>query len=426
MMESSELQRPGKRIPAAGMIHAAPALERPAAPRRPGQSARGRAMALAAFAVFAPSLCRGVDDAPPRWSAVAGCDGGFRQDARSGGRRHSRGRPDGILHQDATGLADIAAEKPMRPDTIFWIASMTKPITATAILLLVDEGKLSVDDLVEKHIPEFSKLKAAGGSPAAVTIRHLLTHTSGMADITQEEAVKVTDLAGLMPLYAARPTTFKPGEKWAYCQSAINTAGRIVEVVSGMSFVDFLETRLFKPLGMKDTTFYLSTEQAARLAKSYKRAKDGSLEAAENFILLGKSATSRDRFPAANGGLFSTAGDYARFCRMILRRGELDGKRYLRPESVALMTSLQTADLKTGFTEGNGWGLGWCIVRAPQGVSAMLSPGSFGHGGAYGTQAWIDPRRQRAYILLVQRADFPNSDASEVRRVFQTTAAAAP
>ena len=109
---------------------------------------------------------------------------------------------------------------------------------------------------------------------------------------------------------------------------------------------------------------------------------------------------------------------------MILRRGEMSGRRYLKEESVALMTTVQTGDLKTGFTDGNGWGLGWCVVRSPQGVTAMLSPGTHGHGGAYGTQAWIDPEAKRIYLLMIQRANFPNSDASEVRRVFQEKAAA--
>ena len=110
---------------------------------------------------------------------------------------------------------------------------------------------------------------------------------------------------------------------------------------------------------------------------------------------------------------------------MILRGGESAGRRYLKPETVKLMTTIQTGDLKTGFTPGNGWGLGWCVVREPQGITAMLSPGTFGHGGAYGTQAWIDPAAKRIYILMVQRANFPNSDASEVRRGFQESASAA-
>jgi CubicO group peptidase (beta-lactamase class C family) len=330
--------------------------------------------------------------------------------------------PDRIAHLDATGKADVASDKPMRPDSIFWIASMTKPITATAVLMMQDEGKLSVDDPVEKHLPEFKGLKGADGKPVQVTIHHLLTHTSGMGEISPAQARDVKDLAGLVPLYVAKPVQFEPGSKWAYCQSGINTAARIVEVVSGVPFDQFVQQRLFGPLGMKDTTFTLSDEQLPRLATSYRRTDKGELNPTAVGILYGKAPTSRDRFPAANGGLFSTATDYSRFCRMILNGGELDGKRYVKLESVELMTSVQTGNLKTGFTPGNGWGLGWCVTREPQGVTAMLSPGTFGHGGAYGTQAWIDPVKKRAYILMIQRADFPNSDASEVRKAFQETA----
>jgi CubicO group peptidase (beta-lactamase class C family) len=329
----------------------------------------------------------------------------------------------GIIHLDATGFADIADRKPMRTDTIFWIASMTKPTTATAVMMLVDEGKLAVDDLVEKFIPEFAQIKTSKGEPAKLTIRHLLTHTSGMAEATREEALRSKTLSEITPLCASKKLRFDPSSKWEYCQSSINTAGRVVEIVSGLTFDQFLERRLFQPLAMKDTTFYLTEDQLPRLATSYQRTNKGKLEKAENRFLMGKPATSRDRFPAPNGGLFSTALDYARFCRMILNGGELDGKRYLKPESVAYMTSLKTGDLKTGFTDGCGWGLGWCVVREPKGITAMLSPGSFGHGGAYGTQAWIDPGQKRIYLLMVQRSNFPNSDASDVRRGFQEAAA---
>lgn len=333
--------------------------------------------------------------------------------------------PEGIVHQDAVGQADIAADTPMRPETIVWIASMTKPITATAVMMLQDEGKLSVDDPVAKHIPAFANLKTADGQPARVTIRHLLTHTSGLGEAAPRETGRITELAGLMPLYTARPVAFPPGSRWVYCQSGINTAARIVEVVSGMSFVEFLDQRLFGPLGMKDTTFYLTEAQLPRLAASYRRTEAGELTEAPNLILMGKSPTSRDRYPAANGGLFSTAPDYARFARMILRGGELDGRRYLSPEAVRQMTTLQTGELETGFTPGCGWGLGWCVARRPQDVTATLSPGSFGHGGAFGTQVWIDPVKRRVLILMVQRANFPNADASDVRRAFQEAAATA-
>lgn len=324
-----------------------------------------------------------------------------------------------ILHLSAVGFADIAGKQPMRSDTICWIASMTKPVTGTAVMLLQDEGKLSVDDPVSKHLPEFKNLKSRDGNPVEVTIRQLLTHTSGLGEINAAQAKSAKTLADVISLYAKQPVNFEPGSKWQYCQSSINTAARIVEVVSGESFPDFLEKRLFKPLGMKDTTFYLSEAQLPRLAKSYSRTKEGDLEEADNFILLGHSPTSRDRFPAANGGLFSTAPDYLRFCQMVLNGGEFNGKRYLKPESVKYMTSVLTGDLKTGFTDGNGWGLAWGVVRKPQGPTSALSAGTSGHGGAYGTQAWIDPTTRRIFILMVQRANFPNADASEARQALQ-------
>jgi CubicO group peptidase (beta-lactamase class C family) len=328
---------------------------------------------------------------------------------------------DRIVHLQAVGLADIAKNRPMRTDTIFWIASMTKPITATAVMMMQEEGKLSVEDPVGKYLPELANLKTADGKAAKVTLRHLLTHTSGMAEATEEEERAATKLADLIPAYASKPVQFEPGSKWQYCQSGINTLARIVEVVSGKSFSEFLDERIFGPLGMKDTTFYPTAEQMSRIVKAYAKV-DGKLEEAPVFILGGKPITSQDRYPAANGGLFSTATDYARFCQMILNGGTLDGKRYLKAESVKLMTSVQSGDLKTGFTDGNGWGLGWCIVRRPQGVTGMLSAGTHGHGGAFGTQGWIDPVKGTIYILMVQRANFPNSDASEVRRAFQEAA----
>ncbi len=308
--------------------------------------------------------------------------------------------PDRIIHLDATGNASLDPREPMRTDSIFWIASMSKPVLATLLLMLQDEGLLSVDDSVEKYLPEFKGLKTVDGKLAPITIRHLLTHTSGMGEITAAQARECKTLASVIPLYVAKPVGFTPGSKWVYCQSGINTGGRIAEVVTGEPLEKLLKRRLFDPLGMHDTTFYLTEEQMPRLAKSYRRTDKGDLEATAIAFLNGKSPTSTDRFPAPNGGLFSIASDYARFCQMVLRGGELDGKRYLKPETVKLMTTIQTAGLKTGFTEGNGWGLGWCVVREPQGITAMLSPGTFGHGGAYGTQAWFDRRRQARRFLI--------------------------
>jgi CubicO group peptidase (beta-lactamase class C family) len=381
---------------------------------------------LAPFAVGLLVACSAVladSSAPPRLAGVAEAVKAQIEAKEVAGAVTLVASRDDLLHLDADGLADVAAGTPMRADSIFWIASMTKPVTAAAILMLQDEGKLSVDDPVGKYIPELAHLKTADGKEHVVTIRHALTHTSGMAEATGDESAKARTLADLIPAYAAKPLGFAPGTRWSYCQSSINTAGRIVEIVSGKDLEQFFQERLFEPLGMTDTTFYLREAQLPRLAKSYRKEGD-KLEESPNWILQGKAPTSTDRYPAANGGLFSTAPDYARFCQMLVGDGSFDGKRYLKPESVKYMSSVLTDDLQTGFTDGNGWGLGVCVVRKPQGVSAALSPGSFGHGGAFGTQAWMDPVRGRVYILMVQRANFPNADNSDLRRAFQGAALA--
>jgi len=213
---------------------------------------------------------------------------------------------DRVLHLDAVGQADIAKNEPMKSDSIFWIASMTKPITATAVMMLQEEGKLSVDDPVGKYIPELARLKTADGQEHVITLKHLLTHSSGMIDeASAADRRSSTNLAQLITHYASQPLQFAPGTKWKYCQSGINTLGRIVEVVSGKSYPDFLQERLFTPLGMKDTTFYLTKEQLPRLATAYKKTGD-QLEVAEIAMFSGQDLTSRNRYPAPNGGLFST------------------------------------------------------------------------------------------------------------------------
>ena len=337
---------------------------------------------------------------------------------------------DKMLHLETTGFADVAGKRPMTPDTVFWIASMTKPTTATAILMLQDDGKLNVSDPVAKYLPEFNNLKTPSGKPANLTIKQILTHTSGLGEASGPDAQKAKTLADLVPLWLAAPMQYEPGEKWRYTQSGINAAARIVEVVSGMTFDAFLQKRLFDPLGMKHTTFYLTPESRAQLVTAYaKNRETGSLDPVPPRPEFGP----RDRPPQGNGGLYSTAPDYARFCQMLLNGGTLEGHRYLTPAAMKFLTTPQTGDLPTGFFQDNtfgrhgtnyGWGLGTCILRQPhEGVAAMLSPGTFGHGGAWGTQAWIDPVKGVAYILMVQRSNFPNSDASDVRRAFQQEAA---
>lgn len=330
----------------------------------------------------------------------------------------------GILATRAYGMSDIAQTKAMQEDSIFWIASMTKPITGACVMMLQEEGKLSLDDPIAKHLPEMQNLKLDDGKPAAITIRQLLSHTSGMAELSADEAYTSLNLAEAAQRYAKVKILFEPGSQWKYSQTSINTAARIVEVVSGQSFDNFVHRRICVPLGMVDTAFYLSQEQLPRLAKSYARTEAGELEETTIKLLAGRSPADTKRMPAANGGLFSTAGDYAKFCRMLLNEGELEGKRVLSATSVKTMRTIVTGDLTTGFTPGNGWGIACCVVREPQGVSEALSPGSFGHGGAYGTQAWIDPTKGLVYILMTQRSNFGNSDASSMRQEFQRAASA--
>ena len=338
---------------------------------------------------------------------------------------------DRVLHLEGTGLADVASGRAMSAGTMFWIASMTKPITGTAVLMLQDEGKLRVSDPVAKYLPEFAGLKTPSGKAANLTIAQLMTHTSGLGEATKEQTLKARSLADLVPVWLAATMQYEPGTQWKYTQSGINATARIVEVVSGMSYDQFLQQRLFAPLGMKDTTFYPDDAQRARLATGYAKNKEtGALEPAPR---REEYDGSRKRPPQGNGGLYSTGPDYARFCQMLLGGGTYAGHRYLSAEAMGFLSTPQTGNLPTGFFQNDkfgqygknyGWGIGTSILRTPhEGVAAMLSPGTFGHGGAWGTQAWVDPVKGVAYVLMVQRADFPNSDASEVRRVFQEAAA---
>lgn len=333
---------------------------------------------------------------------------------------------DKLLHCESTGYADLTARRAMTPETMFWIASMTKPITASAVLMLQDEGKLNVADPVAKYLPEFAGLKTPSGKPARITIAQILTHTSGLGEPKAEDAKRSRTLAELTPHILAAPMQYEPGARWKYTQSGINLAGRIVEVVSHQTFDAFLEQRLFRPLGMRHTTFYPTTaESQALLVTAYAKSKEGSLEPVPPRADFG----TKDRPPLGNGGLFSTALDYARFCQLLLNDGVFEGKRLLSPAAVRLISTVQTGDIPCGFFQsaafGNrgsnyGWGIGTCVLKTPHdGVAAMLSPGTFGHGGAWGTQAWIDPVKGMAYVLMVQRSNFPNSDASDVREAFQ-------
>lgn len=336
---------------------------------------------------------------------------------------------DKTVHFETHGFADLAAKRPMTGDTMFNIMSMTKPVTATAILMLQDEGKLNVTDPVAKYLPEFAGLKSPSGKPANLTIAQILTHTSGLGEASGPAAQQAKTLADLVPLWLAAPMKYEPGAKWQYTQSGINAAARIVEVVSGQTFPTFLSLRLFGPLGLKHTTHTPTKDEIPLIATPYTKNKTtGQLDA-----VAINPPTPGTRPPTGNAGLYSTARDYARFCQMLLNGGTLDGRRYLSAAAMKFLSTPQTGDLPTGFFQNDtygqygknyGWGIATCILKTPHpGLAAMLSPGTYGHGGAWGTQAWIDPVKGVAYVLMVQRTNFPNSDASEVRKSFQQAAA---
>jgi len=387
------------------------------------------ALAVNALASSLPQRAHGLN--PEKLGEVRKRMQGFVDDKTIAGAVTLVARNGQIAALDTVGQADIANAKPMKPDTMFWIASMTKPITATAIMILRDEGKLAIDDPVEKHLPEFKNQWLVGNKsqdvltlkrPARpVTLKHLLTHSSGVADA--QGAGRDLSLSELVLLYSQQPLKSEPGSKWEYNNPGINTLGRVVEVVSGETFESFLQKRIFKPLGMKDTTFYPSGGQIRRVAKSYEPGTNDLNEIGISFIKGPLDSRTRPAFPS--GGLFSTAQDMFRFYQMVLNRGTWDGKRIVSADSVAMMTRTQTGDLKTGFTEGMSFGLGWAVVREPQGVTAMLSKGTYGHGGAYGTQGWVDPEKNMIFVLMIQRAKLQNADASPIRQALQQAAVAA-
>ena len=337
----------------------------------------------------------------------------------------------GIVHWEAVGKSDLASGRIMKKDDLFWIASMTKPMTAICVLLLQEEGKLSIDDPVEKHLPEFKNQWMIEQKEAnkltlirpkrPVTVRDLLMHTGGLGDVKSPRVTST--LAELAMGYAREALQFEPGSQWRYSNPGINTLGRIVEVVSGKDFASFIQERIFDPLQMRDTTFWPTEEQSKRIAKSYKLNKEtGKLDETVVYFTEGP-LTDRRRTPFPAGGLYSSAKDVARVYQMMLNGGALEGKRLLKPETVTLMTTTQSGDIKTGFVDGMSWGLGFQVVREPQGVTAALSKGTFGHGGAYATQSWGDPQKGLAYVLLIQRAGLPNGDDSEIRGEFQKVAA---
>ena len=329
-----------------------------------------------------------------------------------------------VVEFDAEGMADIDASKPMQKDTIFQIMSMTKPFTGVGIMMLAEEGKLGLRDPVERYIPEFHGLHVAttdGPETArtsepvrAITIRDLMTHTSGMfdappANIPDYNQKMNIPLADLMKTFAKQPLLFQPGTHWSYSSPGIDILGRIIEVCSGQKYEDFITDRLLKPLGMKDSFFFPDAAHVARIAMVYEgHGKGTTLTRSPDTILGGDPAKHREGAvdPVPSWGLHSTAEDLSHFYEMMLEGGSYKGRRYLSEYSVKLMTEVHTGDLSpSGWMGGSGYGLTWEVVKDPYGELEGHSIGTYGHGGAFGTQGWIDPKKKMVTIMMIQRSN---------------------
>jgi CubicO group peptidase (beta-lactamase class C family) len=306
----------------------------------------------------------------------------------------------GKVHfRNLMGYADVEAKKQILEDNVFWIASMSKMFAGASIMMLVDEGKVSLDDPVTKYIPELKKWMVVEEKDQAhvllkppvrpVTIRHVLSHTSGLAGSAEIQQVTGSDSTPLKARALSSvtgPLQSQPGEKYAYGNQGMNIAARIVEIVSGMPYEDFLQKRFFDPLGMKETTFWPTEAQVARLAGTYgpNKAKNGYAKGAIHFLT--KPLNDRvHRYPEAGGGLFSTTSDIFRYGLMLANDGELEGKRYLSHEAMQELQKEQTGKTKVNYSLGY-----------------HLRNGMFGHDGAYGTDLSVNPKTGMVAVFMIQ------------------------
>ena len=347
-----------------------------------------------------------------------------------------RGR---VAEFDAQGLMDLDSSRPMAKDDLFWIASMTKPITGVAIMMLLEEGKLRLTDPVSKFIPELRGLKVAvlqertgpAGRAAAsgpefytvpatreITIRDLLTHTSGLVSggpASTAEAQKIArkpgeKLADYIPRLAATSLDFQPGTRWSYSPSAgFDTLGRIVEIVSGQSYDQFLRQRIFEPLGMKDTSFHPAGDRLTRIPTMYRRSAN-----AMEKVDMSERMNNTTYFSGA-GGLMTDAEDYLQFGQMLLNGGQWNGKRLLSPKTVELMSAVHAPDTLPGRPKGRSFGLSVQVVNDAVAANYRVSDGSFGWDGAFGTHFWVDPKEKVVGLLMIQT----NNPNRELDRDFE-------
>ena len=301
-----------------------------------------------------------------------------------------------IVDWRAYGHRDVAKASAMKPDSIFRIYSMTKPVASVAVLVLMEEGKIAtLDDPLGKYLPEFAQ--------SAVTIRHVLTHTSGFSNAT-ETMEKSADLKGYSEAAARQPPAMPPGKKFEYNSVNSEVVGRLVEAVSGKSFDEFLRDRIFRPLRMTDSGFVVPEGERARIAEMTSTDKDGKLVAWPAGDSVRAGGMMRPYFSGA-GGLYSTAGDFARFCQMLLNGGELDGASILGRKSVELMMMNHLTHLDppvNQYSQSEGFGLGGYVVLDVAGRGRPGSVGQFGWSGAGATYFTIDRRERLVAILMMQ------------------------
>jgi CubicO group peptidase (beta-lactamase class C family) len=307
-----------------------------------------------------------------------------------------------IAHFEAHGLTDLESKKPMTKDTVFRIMSMTKPVTAVAVMMLEEEGRLRVTDPVSKYLPEFTHVTVGDArAPVAreITIAHLLTHTSGLPNGNIADRSDDT-LAAAMPRLAQVPLSFQPGSEWAYSGLlGPDVLARIVEIVSGQPYDRFLRERIFDPLGMKETSHYPSDAQRPRVATLYTRTATG-------LVPRGDTYSSRTYF-SGSAGLLSTAEDYLQFAQMLANGGELNGRRLLKAETVRRIATNHVGDLFNGKlnfpNRGVGFGYLVALIEDSRTAAWPLPDGTFGWFGAYGTQVWINPKERFVTLLMVQK-----------------------
>lgn len=307
-----------------------------------------------------------------------------------------------VVSLEAVGYQDLESKKPMRADTIFDVRSVTKPITAIGIMVLMEDGKLTLNDAIDKHLPEF---KAPGNTqPNPITIRHLLTHTSGMPFNRAPEISEITikrdrTLADVVAILSQQKPEFEPGTRFRYYSGGFAILGRIIEVVSGKPYEQFIKERIFDPLGMKDSFFFIPAEKRHRVASIY-RFQGGKLSKWEELENYAKTA----KYPGPEFGMYSTAPDLISLCQMMLNGGTFKGRRVLSRMAVEMMTRNQTLGINSATSERpSHFGLGWGLQGDPINDFPLTSTGSFGHNGAFGSIIWMDPSKDLIRIFLEHR-----------------------